>query len=110
MQETSAFARRIDSWDIRGLIEIDPHPTHGVVHAGKDLHGNFARVIADKLLINFQNAFQLAVENLGIDVSQVEVDHGLAINAEIVFEDDFENRARSDIAWHQVPVFWIPLL
>src|SRR5580704_5774476 len=103
-----AFARRIDSWDIRGLIEIDPQPAHGVVHAGEDLHGNFARVIADKLLINFQNAFQLAIENLGIDVSQVEVDHGLAIDAEIVFEDDFENRARSDIARHQVSIFWVP--
>ncbi len=59
------------------------------MHAGEDLHGDFARVVADELLVDFEDAFELAVQRCAIDVGEVEVDHGLAVDAEAVLVDDF---------------------
>ena len=39
--------------DVGGLLVIDPQAAHGVVHAGENLHGHVARIVADKLLVNF---------------------------------------------------------
>ena len=71
--------------------------------------GTLRGIVSHELLVNFQNAFQLAIENLGVDVGQVEVDHRLPIDAEIVLVDNLENRARSHIARHQIPIFRVPL-
>ena len=70
------------------------------MHAGENLHGHFARIIAHKLFIDFQNAFQLAIENLAIDVGQVEVDHRLAVDSQMVLINNFVNCAGRHIARH----------
>ena len=57
-----ALARRKDSRNVRGLIEVDPQAAHGVMHAGENLHRPVARIVADELLVNFENAFELAIE------------------------------------------------
>ncbi len=63
------FSRGVDAGDVRRLVEVDPEAAHGVVHAGEDLHGrDFAGIVADELLVDFENAFELAVESLGVDV------------------------------------------
>ena len=95
--------------NVGGLIEVHPHAAHGVVHAGKNLHGRVARVVAYELLVNFQNAFEFAIKNLAIDVGQVEIDHRLAVDAEVVLVHNFVNGAGRDVARHQVAVLWIPL-
>ncbi len=79
------------------------------MHAGKNLHGRVAGVVAHKLLVDFENAFQLAVENLAVDVGEVEINHRLAVDAEVVLEDHLEDGAGSDVARHQVAVLGIPL-
>ena len=79
------------------------------MHPGKNLHGRVARIVAHKLFINFENAFQFAIQNLAVDVGQVKVDHRLAINAEMVLVHDLEDGASSYVARHQIPVLWIPL-
>src|SRR5450631_122197 len=104
-----SLARREDSGDVRRLFVIDPEAAHGVVHAGENLHGRDARIVADKLLVDFEDAFQLAVESLGVDVGEVEVNHRLAIDAEVVLVHHFENRSSGHIARHEVAVFRIPL-
>ena len=80
------------------------------MHARKNLHGHFARIITHKLFVDFQNAFQLAIENLAIDVGQVEVDHRLAVDSQMVLIDNFVDCAGRHIARHQVAVFRIPVL
>ena len=79
------------------------------MHAGENLHRRIARIVPNKLLVNFKNAFQLPVKNLAIDVGQVEIDHRLAVDAEVMLVNDFENCASRDIARHEIPVLRIPL-
>ena len=104
-----ALARREDARNVGRLLEIDPQPAHGVMHARENLHRRVARVIAHKLLVDFENAFQLAVQNLPVDMCQVEIDHRLAVDAEVVLVDYFENRPRRHVARNQVAVLRIPL-
>ena len=103
------LARGKHTGNVGRLLVVHPQAAHGVVHAGENLHGHVARIVADKLLVDFENAFELLVENLAIDVRQVEIDHRLAVDAEVVLEDDFENRAGRHIARHEVAVLRIPL-
>src|SRR5262249_41927232 len=75
----------------------------------KNLHRRVAWIVAYKLLVDFEDAFQLAIENLAGDVRQVKIDHGFAIDAEIVFVDDFEDRAGRASSRDEVAVLRIPL-
>ncbi len=43
--------------DVGLLVEVHPEAAHGVVHAGEDLHGNFAGVVANELLVDLEDAF-----------------------------------------------------
>ena len=104
-----ALAGGIDAGNVGGLVEVHPQPAHGVVHAGEDLHRRVARIVADKLLVDLENAFELAVEDLAVDVGQVEIDHRLAVDAEVVLVDHLVNGAGGDVARHQVAVLRIPL-
>src|SRR5580765_1251020 len=79
------------------------------MHAGENLHGRVARIVAHKLLINLEDAFQLAIENLPVDVRQVEIDHRLTVNAEIVLIHDLEDGSCRHIAGYEIPVLRIPL-
>ena len=76
---------------------------------GKIFIGHFARVVADELLVDLEDAFELAIEGLAIDVGEVEVDHGLAVDAEAVLVDDLVDGAGGDVARNEVAVFRIPL-
>ncbi len=66
-------------------------------------------IVADELLVDFQNAFELAVESLAVNVRQVEIDHGLAVDAQLVLVDDFEDGARGHVARDQIAVLRVPL-
>ena len=79
------------------------------MHAGEDLHGLFVRVDADEFFVDFENAAELAVQRGAVDVREVEIDHGLAVDAQVFFVDDFVNGAGGDVARDQVAVFGIPL-
>ena len=57
-----------DTGDVGLLVEVDPEAAHGVVHAGEDLHGDFAGVVAYELLVDFEDAFKFAVQSGSIDV------------------------------------------
>src|SRR5581483_6259677 len=60
-------------------------------------------------LVDFEDAFQLAVENFAVDVGQVKIDHRLAVNAETVLVDDLVNSASGYVTRNQVAVFRVPL-
>ena len=104
-----AFARGKEAGDVGHLVEVDPEAAHGVVHAGEDLHGHFAGIVADELLVDFEDAFELAIQRFAIDVGEVEVDHRLAVDAEAVLVDDLVDGAGGDVARNEVAVFRIPL-
>src|SRR5215813_13192267 len=97
-----------DPFYIGRLFVIHPEAAHGVVHAGKDLHRHFTRIVADKLFVDFQNAFQLAAQRVAVYVSQVEIDHGLSINAQALLIHDSVNGTGSHIARHKVAVLGKP--
>ena len=105
-----ALAGGKDAGDVGHLVEVDPQAAHGVVHAGEDLHRLLARIDADELLVDLENAVELAVQRGAVDVREVEVDHGLAVEAEAELVDDLVNGARGHVARDQVAVLGIPLL
>ncbi len=79
------------------------------MHAGKDLHGDFAGVVADELLVDFENAFELVLGRGG-KVRDVEVDHGLTIDAHVVLVHHFEYCPGGYVARYEVAVLGVPLL
>src|SRR5690242_177447 len=106
-----AFPRGEDARNTGGLVfGVHPHAAHGVVHAGENLHRLFARVHAEKLFVDFQNAFEFAVEGLARDVADVEINGGFSIEAELFLVNDAVNGARGDVARNEVPVLRVPLL
>src|SRR5581483_9736360 len=109
MNAEVALAAGEDAFDAGGLVAIHPKAAHGVMHARKDLHGHVARIIAHKFLVNLQNAFQLAVQRLTVNVRQVEIDNRLAINAKIVLVNNFVDSACRYITGDQIAVLGIPL-
>ena len=104
-----ALAGGKDAGDVGHLVEVDPEAAHGVVHAGEDLHGHVAGVVADEFLVDFEDAFELAVEGFAVDVGEVEIDHGLAVDAQALFVDNLVNGAGGHVAGDEVAVFGIPL-
>ena len=98
-----ALARGEEPRNVRPLLVIDPQAAHRVVDAGEDTHRDVARVVADEHLVDFENRAELAVESLGRDVRQIEVDLVVAVDAEAV-EADLENLARRDVARDEVAV------
>src|SRR5207253_3725870 len=76
----------------------------------KNLHRRVARIVANKLLVDFEDAFQLAVERLAVNMRQVKIDHRLPVNAELMLVDNFENRARRNVTRDEVAILRIPLL
>ena len=105
-----ALAAGEDAGDVGHLVEVDPETAHGVVHAGEDLHGLDVGIDADELLVDFENAAELVVEGGAVDVGEVEVDHGLAVDAEAEFVDDLVDGAGGDVAGDEIAVLGIPLL
>ena len=77
-----ALAGGKDAGNVGHLVEVHPQPAHRVVHAGKDLHGLDVGIDADKLLVDFEDAAELAVERGAVDVREVEIDHGLALETQ----------------------------
>ncbi len=71
--------------------------------------GTSRGIVAHELLVDLQNAFQLLVQDLAVDVGEVEIDHGLAVDAQPVLIDHLENGAGGDVARHQIAVLGIPL-
>ncbi len=67
------------------------------MHAGEDLHRHVARVLADELLVDVEDAAELDVELLPRDVRQIEVHLPLAVHAE-AGQADLEDLARGDVA------------
>src|SRR6266446_4836508 len=77
--------------------------------AGEDLHRCVVRIVADELLVDFEDAFQLAVEYFAVNMRQVKIDHWLAVDAEVLLVYHFENRPRRHVARDEVAVFRVPL-
>jgi hypothetical protein len=74
-----------------------------------DLHGDFAGIVAYDLLVDLENSFKFPIQSLSIDVSYIEVDHGLAVDAHAVLIDDFEDGAGGYVSRYEVAVLGIPL-
>src|SRR6266487_2102975 len=63
---------------------------------------------AEKFFVDFQNAFELAVERFARNVRDVQIDSRLCIHAEFFLIHDAVNRACGDVSWNKVAVLWIP--
>ncbi len=101
-----AFAGSVNSWNARRLIlPINPDAAHGVVHGGKNLHGLFSRIDAEKLFVDFEDAFELAVQSFSRDMRDVEIDGGFALESQLFLIHDAMNRARGDVARDEIAVF-----
>src|SRR5581483_7988429 len=77
--------------------------------AGENLHRSSPRVVPHKFLVDFQNAFELAVECSAVNMGEVEIGGGLSVDSELVLIHYFVNGAGGDVARYQVAVFGIPL-
>src|SRR5260370_21803177 len=104
-----ALAGRKKTRNVGRLLEINPEAAHGVVHAGENLHWRLVGIIPVKLLINFQDNFEFAVERGAVNMRQVEIGGGLSVNSQSVLVNDFVNGARRYVAGNKVAVFRIPL-
>ena len=109
MNGVIALAAGVQPLNVGALIEVNPEAAHGVVHAGEDFHGHVAGIVANELLVNLQDAFQFAVERGAVNMCQVEIDHGLAVNAKVVLVDHFVDGPGRDVTRHQVAVLGVPL-
>ncbi len=79
------------------------------MHAGENLHGLFAGIDAAEFFVDFEDAFELAVESFAVDVGDVEIDSGLSTDAEFFLIDDAVDGAGSNVARNEIAVFWVPL-
>ena len=78
---------------------------------GKDLHGRVARIDSLELLVNLEDAAQLAVEFAPWNVRQIQVDAlPVLLDAQPFVHADIEDLARGDVARHEVAVFGIAIL
>src|SRR6266404_4431781 len=103
------LARRKDAGNVGRLLVVHPQASHGVVHAREDFHRDVARIVADEFLVDLENAFELSIKNLAVDVGQVEIDHRLAIDPESVLVNNFEDGARRHVARYKIAILRIPL-
>ena len=104
----SGFAGGKNARNVGHLVEVDPEAAHGVVHAGEDLHGDVAGVVAYEFLVDFEDAFELAAKRGSVDVCQVEINHGLAsrrCQGHARCKQTLVNGAGGDVARDEVAVF-----
>src|SRR5262249_49591914 len=105
-----ALASGIDAGDVGGLVHgVHPHATHGVVHPRENLHGLDAGIDAAEFFVDFEDAFELAVEGFAVDGRDVEKDGGLAVEAELFLIDDAVNGTGGDVSRDEIAVFRVPL-
>src|SRR5207245_3102626 len=82
---------------------VHPESPHRVVHAGENLHRDLARILADELLVDLQDAAKLDVELPPGNVRQVQIYLPLPIHA-VAVQADLEDLARLDVAGDEVAV------
>jgi len=73
------------------------------MHARKDAHRHVSRIIADKHFIDFENCAELAIQCFCRDVSEIQINLVLGVDA-FAFETDLEDLARGNVARNQVAV------
>ena len=114
-----ALADRVEALDARALVArarqvqeavagplvVHPQPAHRVVDRRIDLHRLLAWVLARELLIDLENALELALERLAGHVRQVQEHGHAAAHAEAHVDLSARHVARD-----QVPVLGIALL
>ncbi|CDN41770.1 hypothetical protein BN871_AL_00170 [Paenibacillus sp. P22] len=105
-----AFAAGEQARDVGHLVVVDPHAAHRIVDRREDLHRQLARIVADELLVDLDDAAELDVELLGILMGKIEVDHILAVDAELLVDAYGEDLAGRDVARHEVAVSRVFLL
>ena len=93
----------------RLVFGVHPHAAHRVMHGGENFHGFVPRIDAEEFFVDFENAFELAVERFARDVRDVEINGSLTIEPKLFLIDDAMNRARCDVARDEVAVLRIPL-
>src|SRR5580704_1084168 len=93
------FTGGVDSRDTGGLIlVVYPNSAHGVMHARKNHHRFFAWIDTAEFFVDFEDAFEFAVENFARNVRDVQKNGGLAVNSELLLINDAVNGTRGDIA------------
>src|SRR5262249_7280409 len=76
-----AFTRCEQPGNVRALIEVDPQPTHRIVHTGKDPHRHVTWIVADKHLVDLEDRSQFSIENFGGNVCEIEINLILSTDA-----------------------------
>ncbi len=79
------------------------------MHGREHFHRLFARIDAEKLFVNLQNSLEFAVQRLARDVRHVQIHRRLPANPQFLLIYNAVNRARGDVARHQISVLRIPL-
>ena len=105
-----AFTGGVDAGDVGSLVfAVYPDAAHSVVHAGENFHGFNAGIDAAEFFVDFENAFELTVENLTGNVRDVEIHGGLVGEPELFLIHDAMDGAGGDVAGDEIAVFGIPL-
>ena len=72
------------------------------MHCGKDFHGSFAWVCTGELGVDVQDSTQAVVQELSRFMRQIEIDHWVAGNTQILVVDDVINFTAGDISGDEV--------
>ena len=104
-------ARRADGQAVPGVgLVVAPQAAHRIMDGGKNLHRRRAGIGALELLVDFQNAGQLPVQQVARQVGHVEIDaHPVRLRAESLLDADLENLSRGDVARQEVSIFRVAL-
>ena len=71
--------------------------------------GSTCGIDAEEFFINFEDAFELAVENFARNVGHVQIDGLMPANSQLHLKYNFVNGASGNVARDEVAVFRVPL-
>ena len=76
----------------------------------EDLHRHLARILAYEIIVHLEDAAELALEVVGRNVREVEVDAVRVVHAETHVHDDLVDGAGRDVTRHEVAVCRVHIL
>jgi len=99
-----ALSHGKQSRDVGHLVIIDPHSPHGIRNARENPHGNLPGIFSHEFLIDFEDAAEFSVQELGGKMREIEINLVFSVYAQLHVDTYMEDFSRGDIPGYQVAV------